>query len=295
MVVGATEDDGLMKVLVTGSTGQLGIDVVARLADDHEVTPLSHGRLDISDLAAVRDAMDAIRPDVVVNCAAWTAVDECEADPERAFRVNASGPANLFEAARKRGARIVQISTDYVFDGTKATPYLEGDTPNPLSVYGQSKLAGEQALGPEATIVRTSWIVGPNGRNMLKTILSLLEGGGILRFVDDQRGCPTFSGDLAQAIGFFVEGHFPGVFHITNANPVSWYGFACEVAEAASADPSKVRPITTSDLVPPRPAPRPANSVLKNTMLPTLGLSLLRDHRDALHELFAHGLLEGPK
>ena len=291
MVVGATEDDGLMKVLVTGSAGQLGIDVVARLADDHEVTPLSHGRLDISDLTAVRDAMDAIRPEVVVNCAAWTAVDECEADPERAFLINASGPGNLCDAARTSGARIVHVSTDYVFDGTKATPYHEGDTPNPLSVYGQSKLAGEQALGPEDTIIRTSWIVGPNGRNMLKTILSLLDGDHTLRFVDDQQGCPTFTGDLAQAVGWFVEAPLPGVFHVTNARPVSWYEFACEVAEAAGADSSRVLPIATSDLVPPRPAPRPDNSVLENRLLPTLGLSPLRDHRKALDELFDRGLL----
>ena len=291
MVVGATEADRLMKVLVTGSAGQLGIDVVTRLAVDHEVTPLPHGRLDVSDPAGVRSAVQAAAPEVIVNCAAWTAVDECEADPERAFRVNASGPGNLCDAARAYGARIVHVSTDYVFDGTKATPYHEGDTPNPRSVYGQSKLAGEQALGPEDTIIRTSWIVGPNGRNMLKTILALLEDGDTLRFVDDQQGCPTFTGDLARAICWFVEAPLPGVFHVTNARPVSWYGFACEVAEAAGADPSRVLPISTSDLVPPRPAPRPANSVLENRLLPAFGLSPLRDHRDALDELFDRGLL----
>ena len=292
MVVGATEADRLMKVLVTGSAGQLGIDVVTRLADDHEVTPLPHGRLDVSDPAGVRSAVQAAAPEVIVNCAAWTAVDECEADPERAFRVNASGPRNLHDAARTIGARTVHISTDYVFGGTKATPYHEGDTPNPRSVYGQSKLAGEQALGPEDTIIRTSWIVGPNGRNMLKTILALLEDGDTLRFVDDQQGCPTFTGDLAQAIRCFVDDHLPGLFHVTNARPVSWYGFACEVAEAAGADPSRVNPTTTSDLVPPRPAPRPDNSVLENRLLPTLGLSPLRDHRKALVELFDRGLLK---
>jgi dTDP-4-dehydrorhamnose reductase len=270
MVVGANKGTGIVKVLVTGSAGQLGIDVVARLAHDHEVTPLSHGQLDVSDRAGVRNAVEAAAPEVIVNCAAWTAVDECEADPERAFRVNASGPGNLCDAARAYGARIVHVSTDYVFDGTKATPYHEGDTPNPRSVYGQSKLAGEQALGPEDTIIRTSWIVGPNGRNMLKTILALLEHGDTLRFVDD---------------------HLPGLFHVTNASPVSWYGFACEVAEAAGADPSGVLPISTSDLVPPRPAPRPVNSVLETRSLSAFGLSPLRDHREALDELFDRGLL----
>ena len=280
-----------MKVLVTGSAVQLGLDVVARLKVDHEVTPLHHGQLDISDSTAVQGAVEAIGPDVIVNCAAWTAVDDCEADPERAFRINASGPRNLHDAARTRGARIVQVSTDYVFDGTQKTPYHEGDTPNPRSVYGQSKLAGEQAIGPEDTIVRTSWVVGPNGRNMLKTILSLLESGGTLRFVDDQRGCPTFTGDLARAICWFVDDHLPGLFHVTNASPVSWYGFACEVAEAAGADPSRVLPISTSDLVPPRPAPRPVNSVLETRSLSAFGLSPLRDHREALDELFDRGLL----
>jgi len=291
MVVGATEDDGLMKVLVTGSAGQLGVDVVSHLDATHLVTPLPHGQLDISDLTAVRGIVQAIRPDVIVNCAAWTAVDECEADPERAFRVNASGPGNLCDAARTSGARIVHVSTDFVFDGTKATPYHEGDPPNPRSVYGQSKLTGEQALGPEDTIVRTSWIVGPNGRNILKTILSLLDGSDTLRFVDDQQGCPTFTGDLARAVGWFVDDHLPGLIHVTNARPVSWYGFACEVAEAAGADPSRIHPIATSDLIPPQPVSRPANSVLENRVLSTLGISLLRDHRKALDELFDRGLL----
>jgi dTDP-4-dehydrorhamnose reductase len=293
MVVGAIEDDGLMRVLVTGSTGQLGIDVVARLDVDHEVTPLPHGQLDISDSTAVRDAMHAIGPEVIVNCAAWTAVDECEADPERAFRVNATGPRNLRDAARANGARIVHISTDYVFDGTKATPYHEGDTPNPQSVYGQSKLAGERALGPEDTIVRTSWIVGPNGRNMLQTILSLLERGGILRFVDDQRGCPTFTGDLARATSWFVEDHLPGLFHVTNAQPVSWYEFARSVASTAGWDAERVQPIRTIDLAPPRPALRPANSVLENRALAAAGLTSLRGYREALEELLSGQRLMG--
>ncbi len=287
MVVGATEDDGLMKVLVTGSAGQLGVDVASRLDATHLVTPLSRGQLDISDLTAVRDAMDAIRPEVVVNCAAWTAVDECEADPERAFLINASGPGNLCDAARTSGARIIHVSTDFVFDGTKATPYHECDTPNPLSVYGRSKLAGEQAFGPEDTIVRTSWIVGPNGRNMLKTILSLLDGGDTLRFVDDQRGCPTFTGDLARAICWFVDDHLPGLFHVTNSGPVTWYEFARTVASTAGWDAERVQPICTTDLDPPRPAPRPANSVLENRALATAGLTSMRDHREALGELLS--------
>jgi dTDP-4-dehydrorhamnose reductase len=287
MVVGATEDYGLMKVLVTGAAGQLGVDVVSHLDATHLVTPLPRGQLDISDLTAVRNAMDEIRPEVVVNCAAWTAVDECEADPERAFLINASGPGNLCEAARTSGARIVHVSTDYVFDGTKATPYHEGDTPNPLSVYGQSKLAGEQALGPEDTIVRTSWIVGPNGRNMLKTILSLLDGDHTLRFVDDQRGCPTFTSDLARAICWFVDDHLPGLFHVTNSGPVTWYEFARTVASTAGWDAERVQPIHTTDLDPPRPAPRPVNSVLENRALAIAGLASMRDHREALEELLS--------
>lgn len=273
-----------MKVLVTGASGQLGTDVVTELRDRHEVIGCGHTDLDITDAAAVTVCVATVLPDVIVNCAAWTAVDACEGDPERADRVNGAGPANLVAAAGPIGARIVHMSTDYVFDGSKPTPYVETDEPNPASAYGRSKLLGEHAMRPEDAILRTAWVMGPHGNNILKTVLRLLEGDGELHFVDDQHGCPTFTGDLATAVGWFVDEDHPGLFHVTNAGPTSWYELACEISEVAGHDAGRVHAIATADLDPPRPAPRPANSVLENAELRAAGLPLLRDHRAALVE-----------
>jgi dTDP-4-dehydrorhamnose reductase len=276
-----------MKVLVTGAGGQLGTDVVAELRGRHEVTPCGHAELDVADADSVTNCLTRVHPEMVVNCAAWTAVDACEGDPERADRVNGAGPANLVAAAELIGARIVHMSTDYVFDGSKPTPYVETDEPNPASVYGRSKLLGEHAMRPEDTVLRTAWVMGPHGNNMLKTVLRLLESDGELHFVDDQHGCPTFTGDLATAVGWFVDEDHPGLFHVTNAGPTSWYELACEISEVAGHDAGRVHPIATADLDPPRPAPRPANSVLENAALRDVGLPQLRDHREALAETLA--------
>ena len=276
-----------MKVLVTGAGGQLGVDVVAELSGRHDVVSATRTDLDVADPVAVDAHVERVRPEVVVNCAAWTAVDACEDDPERADRVNGGGPANLVAAVDRHGGRIVHLSTDYVFDGSKPTPYDESDTPNPASAYGRSKLLGEQAMRPDDTVLRTAWVMGPHGSNMLKTVLRLLDGDGDLRFVDDQRGCPTLTGDLATAVGWFVDDHRPGLFHVTNAGPVSWYELVCEIADEAGHDPARVHPIATCDLSPPRPAPRPANSVLDNARMRDVGLPMLRDHREALVDAMA--------
>lgn len=260
-----------MKVLVTGAGGQVGTELLAALAD-HEVVGLRHQDLDVADRDAVHAAVAAARPDAVVHGAAWTAVDACEGDPDRAYAVNALGTRFVAEAARAGGAHLVYVSTDYVFDGTKAAPYLEWDEPSPRSVYGRSKLGGEREVGPDGTVVRTSWVCGRHGANMVKTVLRLAAEPGTLRFVDDQRGHPTFADDLAAVITRLVEDRRLGTFHVTNQGAVSWFEFARAVLTAAGDDPGRVEPIATADLDPQRPAPRPANSVLDNAALRLSGL-----------------------
>jgi dTDP-4-dehydrorhamnose reductase len=273
-----------MNVLVTGAGGQLGNDVVAAFSG-HDVAGLAHAELDIVDRDAVMQAVTTLRPHVIVNCAAWTAVDACEADPDRAFASNALAVRNVAEAARRVGAHVCHISTDYVFDGTKVDPYNEWDEPGPRSVYGASKLAGERELDADATIVRTSWVCGEHGGNMVKTILRVAAERDQLTFVDDQRGHPTFTADLAGAIRKLVIDRRPGIFHVTNQGAVSWFEFAQAVMTAAGHDPARVTPITTADLDPPRPAPRPVNSVLDNAALRLSGIELLADFREPLQRL----------
>jgi dTDP-4-dehydrorhamnose reductase len=268
-----------LRVLVTGASGQLGSDVVrcCTTAGD-EVLGLNHRELDVSDRDGAGAAVSSWRPDVVVHCAAWTAVDACESDPDRAFAVNALGARWVAEACRRFGAHLVNVSTDYVFDGTKAAPYHEWDEPNPLGVYGASKLGGERevtASGAIATTVRTSWVCGAAGPNMVKTILRLLAGDGPLRFVDDQRGHPSFTEDLAGMIRRLAVERRTGLHHVTNQGAVTWFEFARSVAAAAGADPSRIEPISTVELAPPRAAARPANSVLDNAALRAAGVPLL--------------------
>jgi dTDP-4-dehydrorhamnose reductase len=260
------------------ATDVAGLDAVPVPAD-HRVL------LDITDRTAVRSVMEAVRPDVVIHGAAWTAVDACESDPDRAYRVNAMGTRHMAEGAGVVGAHLVYISTDYVFDGTSPRPYREWDTPNPLSVYGCSKRGGELEVGPGATIVRISWVAGAHGANMVRTVLRLAAGPGPLRFVDDQRGSPTFTADLAGVVTVLATERLPGLFHVTNQGVTSWYEFAGAVLAAAGHDPAMVEPITTADLDPPRPAPHPANSVLDNAALRLSGFPLLPDWHEALDRL----------
>jgi dTDP-4-dehydrorhamnose reductase len=234
----------------------------------------------------VAQAIGSARPDVVVNAGAWTAVDDCEADPDRAWRINALGVRWVAEATRRAGAHLVHVSTDYVFDGTKAAPYVEWDAPNPMSAYGRSKLGGEQEVDPTATVVRTAWVCGEHGHNMVKTVLALADRPE-LAFVDDQRGCPTFTADLAPAVRRLAVARLPGTFHVTNQGETSWYGFVRDILEAVGEDPGRVRPIRTVDLDPPRAAPRPENSVLDNAALRLSDLPLLPHYRDGLVRLLS--------
>jgi dTDP-4-dehydrorhamnose reductase len=277
-----------VRVLVTGAGGQLGTDVV-RLLDSqphHQVIAATHSMIDVGDRDEVMSAVTTAAPQLIVHAAAWTAVDACESDPDRAWRVNALGCRHIAEAAAATGAHLVAVSTDYVFDGTSRAPYTEWDRTNPMSMYGRSKLGGEleiQARLPGATIVRTSWVCGANGSNMVKTVLRLAASGGTpLRFVDDQLGCPTFTEDLASMVARLGVAKLPGLFHVTNQRPTTWFGFAQDVLRSAGLEPSIVEPITTDQLDPPRPARRPANSVLDNAALRLIGIPLLPDYREPL-------------
>ncbi|MBU6317317.1 MAG: dTDP-4-dehydrorhamnose reductase [Acidobacteria bacterium] len=277
-----------MRVLVTGAAGQLGLDVVrAWTAAGDDVTALDREALDVTDRDAVVRLVGAARPDVVVNCAAWTAVDACEGDPERADAANGRAVQHLAEVCDAVGSRLVQISTDYVFDGTLDRPYREHDATNPQSAYGRSKRAGEVAalaMGDKAVVVRTSWVCGVHGSNMVKTVLRFAAERPELAFVDDQVGHPTFTQDLAPLLRRIVTEGLHGLVHATNQGACSWYDFAREVVAASGRDPSMVRPIATADLQPPRPAPRPANSVLENGALVDADIPLLRHHREAVAE-----------
>ena len=270
-------------VLVTGAGGQVGQELVALLGD--RAVGLSHAQLDITDADAVRRAVDDLRPAAVIHGAAWTDVDACELDPERADLVNHLGARHVAEAAAAVGARLCYVSTDYVFDGTKPSPYVEDDPPAPASAYGRSKRAGELAVGPEAVVARTSWVCGRYGANMVKTILRLAAEHDQLSFVDDQRGHPTFADGLAAKLVELIDREATGTFHVTHQGAVTWYQFAREVLTASGQDPDRVRPVATADLEPPRPAPRPANSVLENAALAAGGFELLGPHQPALAAL----------
>lgn len=277
-----------VRILVTGAGGQLGTDLVRLLQSQphHEVVAATHSMIDVGDRDEVMSAVTETVPQLIIHAAAWTAVDACESDPDRAWRVNALGCRHVAEAAAATGAHLVAVSTDYVFDGTSPEPYTEWDVTNPVSMYGRSKLGGEreiQARLPGATIVRTSWVCGANGSNMVKTVLRLATSGSDpLRFVDDQRGCPTFTDDLAAMLARLGVARLPGVFHVTNQGATSWFGFAQDVLRAAGLEPSRVEPIKTDQLNPPRPARRPANSVLDNTALRLSAIPLLPDYREPL-------------
>lgn len=287
-----------VRVLVTGAAGQLGTELVAALSAGWDVTGLDrachdgHG-LDVGDRDAVLQAVGALAPDLVVHLAAWTAVDACEADPDRAWRVNALGTRHVAEGAAMVGAHLCYLSSDYVFDGTSGRPYTEWDEPRPLSVYGRSKLGGEMECRQGATIVRTSWLCGAHGPNIVKAVLALARAHAPMRFVDDQRGCPTFVADLVPVLRRLVVERRPGIFHVTNQGDTTWYGFARAVLEETGQDPDQVEPIATGDERPVRAAPRPAYSVLADTALRLSGLAVLPPWRESLRSLL-HQLVERP-
>lgn len=255
-----------MRTLVLGGTGMLGRAMVAEVrARSLPVLGLSHVQADIRDRERLLYWVDAFRPDLIVNCAAYTQVDACEGEGrELAFAINGEAVDNVVAAAQAANARMVHISTDYVFDGKASVPYREDDPTGPLSVYGQSKLDGERrALAHDrSTVVRTSWLFGPGGPNFVATMVRLIEAGQALRVVRDQLGAPTYTLFLARAALDLATEDIRGVVHFRNREPVSWYEFASEIAGLWSGTRRipEVVPITTNEF--PRPAPRPAYSVL---------------------------------
>jgi dTDP-4-dehydrorhamnose reductase len=304
--------------LIAGAGGMLGRDLLARLrCDGAPVTALARRDLDVTDTAAVRDAFRRSRPDVVVNCAAWTAVDAAEAHESEALAVNGHGAANLAAACFAGGARLVQVSTDYVFDGTARRPYAEDAVPAPRTAYGRTKLAGEQAvlrqLGEASYVVRTAWLYGAHGPNFVRTMIDLLRQRPGVDVVDDQRGQPTWTGDVAVAIHALVTADAPaGVYHATSSGETTWFGLAQEVfrlyQSAQAADPQDLqnpqkadvertvispRPISTAEY--PLPAPRPAYSVLGHAAWAAAGIAPIGDWRDALHRAFPAMLAAGPR
>lgn len=277
-----------MRVLITGAGGQVGQELVRTCTEaGDEVIACDRRALDLADRGSVYQAITSTQPDVVVHAGAWTEVDACEGDPDRAFLVNALGTGWVADASRRVGAHLLYLSTDYVFDGTKAEPYQEWDAPNPQSVYGRSKWEGERAVeahAPGSTVVRTSWVCGAHGANMVRTVLRLADEPE-LAFVDDQRGIPTFTADLAPMVRRLAVERRSGMHHVTNQGETTWHGFARDVLSLTGRDPDKVRAIGTSEVDPPRAAPRPAFSVLDNAALRLAGLPLLPHHRDALERL----------
>ena len=270
-----------MTWLVIGSRGQLGSDMMALLGE--RAVGLDTPDIDITDVDSVSDAVYDIAPSVVVNCAAYTAVDAAETDEETAAMVKGTGPANIAEAASQ--ARLIHVSTDYVFDGTARSPYPEDATPNPSSAYGRTKLLGETAVlrHPDAYVVRTAWLYGVNGQNFVKTMLNLEQTRETLSVVDDQVGQPTWSLDLAEQLILLGESDAePGVYHGTNSGQVSWFGFTRRIFELIGADPQRVQPTTTEAF--PRPAPRPAFSVLGHERWAAQGLPEMRAWDEALEQ-----------
>jgi len=256
-----------MKLLITGAAGMLGTDVqAAALAAGDEVVALARADLDISDPAAVESAVTAAAPDAVINCAAYTKVDAAEEHPDDAAAVNATGAGNLAQATAAAGAWLVHVSTDYVFDGTKTSgPYVESDPTGPRSVYGSTKLLGEHAIAiaaPEShTIVRSSWLFGNHGPCFPATMLRLGSQRDELNVVDDQRGSPTFTPDLAQALLTLARTRVLGVTHVAGGGECTWFEFAREILRLGGSA-MRVHPITTAEY--PLPAQRPAYSVLRS-------------------------------
>jgi dTDP-4-dehydrorhamnose reductase len=278
--------DRLMRWLVVGSRGQLGTDLMSVLGAD--AVGLDFPEIDITDPASVRSALEGAQPEVVVNAAAYTAVDAAEAEEDTALEVNGRGPAVLAEAVAELGdTRLLHISTDYVFAGDADRPYSEDHAPAPRSAYGRTKLAGEDAvlesLPDRSWVVRTAWLYGEHGQNFVKTMLGLESTHETVSVVDDQVGQPTWSMDLARQIQQLVQAQAPpGIYHGTNSGSCSWFEFTRLIFQLVGADPERVRPTTTDAF--PRPAPRPAYSVLGHDAWAAAGLSPMRDWREAAQE-----------
>ncbi|MCT1403445.1 dTDP-4-dehydrorhamnose reductase [Paenibacillus sp. p3-SID867] len=258
-----------MKVLVTGANGQLGKDVTHLLTEaGHEVIGCGRAELDITNMEQCGQVISAHNPDIIIHCAAYTAVDAAESDVDGAYHVNAIGTRNIAVSAEKMGATVVYISTDYVFNGNSETAYVEYDDTDPQTIYGRSKLAGEQMIRDFCSkwfIVRTSWVFGLHGNNFVKTMLRLGQEKPLLKVVNDQKGSPTYTVDLAQFLINLISTEKYGIYHASNSGSCTWYEFTSAIFEEAREQlgltiTAELQPCTTEEF--PRPAPRPANSVM---------------------------------
>lgn len=280
-----------MKVLVTGAAGQLGQDVVLLLQNQgHEVLGCDRQEMDITDLDQCIQVIGEFGPDAVIHCAAHTAVDVAENDIDAAYLINATGSRNVALATEKAGAKLVYISTDYVFDGLGSQSYHEYDNTNPKSIYGKSKRAGEvlvQSLSSKFFIVRTSWVYGKYGNNFVKTMLKLGQEKSLLQVVDDQKGSPTYTVDLARFLLDLIETEKYGVYHASNSDSCTWFEFTKAIfAEAEDIldlkFTAKLEPCATEQF--PRPAPRPRNSVMEHLSIRTNGFQDIRHWREGLRD-----------
>jgi dTDP-4-dehydrorhamnose reductase len=272
-----------MKILITGASGQLGKELTIALSKGgHEVLGCSRDSLDVTQWEQVSEVVWAFMPEVIIHTAAYTKVDDAESHVDLAYQINAMGTRNIAIAAENVGASLCYISTDYVFDGTKGSPYAVSDTPNPCNHYGQTKLAGERfvsQLSSRSYIVRTSWVYGMHGANFVKTMLKLASEREELQVVADQIGSPTYAPDLARFICMLIQTESFGLYHASNSGSCSWYEFAKAIIEEAGLN-TRVVPITTEQF--PRPASRPAFSVMDCSSIRMNGFKELRNWRDAL-------------
>jgi dTDP-4-dehydrorhamnose reductase len=274
-----------MRIVIVGNRGMLGTDLMSAFDGSDTLRGLDLPGVDITDARQCADLIPPFRPDVIINAAALTSVDYCESHADEAFRINGQGAGNLAALAASIGALLVHYSTDYVFDGRKREPYLEEDSPAPRSVYGQSKLRGEElirATCPEHLILRTAWLFGRNGRNFIRTILAAARSGKELRVVDDQRGSPTYTRDLADCTVRMIQTGRRGLYHVTNSGACTWHELAVRALDWASIRQTSILPVSTADY--PLPAPRPANSVLANARLLREGLPPMRPWPEAVQE-----------
>ncbi|MBG6055943.1 dTDP-4-dehydrorhamnose reductase [Salinibacterium sp. CAN_S4] len=281
----------MTRYLITGAAGMLGRDLQAVLSG-RDVTALSRSQLDVTDGDAVAAAVEG--HDVIVNAAGYTRVDDAESHEVDAFAINATGAAHLATAAARFGATLVQLSTDYVFDGTAGAPYTESNPRTPVSAYGRTKAEGERLaleIHPEGTrVIRTAWLYGEHGGNFAATILRLAGERDTIDVVDDQRGQPTWTMDLATRIAAMLDADVaPGNYHATNSGEATWFDFAQAVFTLAGLDARRVKPTTSSRFI--RPAHRPAYSVLGHNAWKTVGLGPMRDWKSALESAFASGAL----
>ena len=276
--------------LITGASGMLGQDLTALLRErDADFTALDRRQLDITDPAAVTAIVRQVRPGIVVNCAAWTAVDDAEASEGLALAINGHGAANLAAACADIGARLMQPSTDYVFNGSATRPYREDDPPAPRTAYGRTKLAGEQAvlsiLPDGGYVLRTAWLYGAHGPNFVRTMIRLEASRETVAVVDDHHGQPTWTADVARQILLLGESAArPGIYHASSSGQTTWMGLARAVFELLGADPGRVTPTSTDALS--RPAPRPSYSVLGHAAWASAGLPPLPDWAQALQRAF---------